>query len=140
MARKHRAAYRRRFRQPSFLNNLLFELSLFPIFNPMSEFPMSTSRRNVFIRTISTIAGDIATGLAVASACVWIIETAALGLFLSFLIWLIGTLLALALSQYVVHPALTVLLSDHKLDIAVDAFNLLSARITQFTRAAVQPV
>ncbi len=101
---------------------------------------MSTSRRNVFIRTISTIAGDIATGLAVASACVWIIETAALGLFLSFLIWLIGTLLALALSQYVVHPALTVLLSDHKLDIAVDAFNLLSARITQFTRAAVQPV
>ena len=140
MARKHKAVYRRRFRQPSFLNNLLFELSLFPIFNPMSEFPMSTSRRNVLIRTISTIAGDIATGLAVASACIWIIETAALGLFLSFLIWLIGTLLALALSQYVVHPALTVLLSDHKLDIAVDAFNLLSARITQFTRAAVQPV
>jgi hypothetical protein len=139
MARKHKAVYRRRFRQPSFLNNLLFELSLFPIFNPMSEFPMSTSRRNVLIRTISTIAGDIATGLAVASACIWIIETAALGLFLSFLIWLIGTLLALALSQYVVHPALTVMLSDSKLDLAVDAVTLLGSRFTRFTRSVLQP-
>ena len=138
MARKHKAVYRRRFRQPSFLNNLLFELSLFPIFNPMSEFPMSTSRRNVLIRTISTIAGDIATGLAVASACIWIIETAALGLFLSFLIWLIGTLLALALSQNVVHPALTTLLSDSKLDLAVDAVTLLGNRFTQFTRSVLQ--
>jgi hypothetical protein len=138
MARKHKAVYRRRFRQPSFLNNLLFELSLFPIFNPMSEFPMSTSRRNVLIRTISTIAGDIATGLAVASACVWIIESAALGLFLSFLLWLIGTLLALALSQYVVHPALTVMLSDSKLDLAVDAVTLLGNRFTRFTRSVLQ--
>lgn len=138
MARKHKAVYRRRFRQPSFLNNLLFELSLFPIFNPMSEFPMSTSRRNVIIRTVSTIAGDIATGLAVASACVWIIESAALGLFLSFLLWLIGTLLALALSQYVVHPALTVMLSDSKLDLAVDAVTLLGNRFTRFTRSVLQ--
>jgi hypothetical protein len=138
MARKHKAVYRRRFRQPSFLNNLLFELSLFPIFNPMSEFPMSTSRRNVLIRTISTIAGDIATGLAVASACIWIIESAALGLFLTFLIWLIGTLLALALSQYVVHPALTTLLSDSKLDLAVDAVALLGNRFTRFTRSVLQ--
>lgn len=139
MARKHRAVYHRRYRQPSFLNNLLFELSLFPIFNPMSEFPMSTSRRNVLIRTVATIAGDIATGLAVASVCIWIIETAALGLFLSFLIWLIGTLLALALSQYVVHPALTTLLSDSKLDLAVDAVTLLGNRFTRFTRSVLQP-
>ena len=100
---------------------------------------MSTSRRNVLIRTISTIAGDIATGLAVASACIWIIETAALGLFLSFLLWLIGTLLALALSQYVVHPALTTLLSDSKLDLAVDAVTLLGSRFTRFTRSVLQP-
>ena len=139
MARKHRAVYRRRFRQPSFLNNLLFELSLLPILNPMSEFPMSTSRRNVIIRTVATVAGDIATGLAVASACIWIIESAALGLFLSFLIWLIGTLLALALSQYVVHPALTTLLSDSKLDLAVDAVTLLGNRFTRFTRSVLQP-
>jgi hypothetical protein len=138
MARKHKAVYRRRFRQPSFLNNLLFELSLFPIFNPMSEFPMSTSRRNVIIRTVTTVAGDIATGLAVASACIWIIESAALGLFLSFLLWLIGTLLALALSQYVVHPALAVLLSDSKLDLAVDAVTLLGNRFTRFTRSVLQ--
>ena len=100
---------------------------------------MSNSNRNILIRTVATIAGDITVGVAVASACIWIIETAALGLFLSFLLWLIGAILSLALSQYVVHPALTVLLSDHKLDVAVDAFNLLSARITRFTRAAVQP-
>ena len=139
MARKHKAVYSRRFRQPSFLNNLLFELSLFPIFNPMSEFPMSTSRRNVIIRTVTTVAGDIATGVAVASACIWIIESAALGLFLSFLIWLIGTLLALALSQYVVHPALTTLLSDSKLDLAVEAVTLLGNRFTRFTRSVLQP-
>ena len=139
MARKHKAVYRRRFRQPSFLNNLLFELSLLPILNPMSEFPMSTSRRNVIIRTVATVAGDIATGVAVASACIWIIESAALGLFLSFLIWLIGTLLALALSQYVVHPALTTLLSDSKLDLAVDAVMLLGNRFTRFTRSVLQP-
>ena len=100
---------------------------------------MSNSRRNILIRTIGTVAGDIATGVAVASACIWIIETAALGLFLSFLLWLIGTLLALALSQYVVHPALTTLLSDSKLDLAVDAVTGLAARITRFARSAPQP-
>ena len=122
----------------SLLNDLLFRLS---VLNPLTpkEFPMSNSNRNILIRTVATIAGDITVGVAVASACIWIIETAALGLFLSFLLWLIGAIVSLALSQYVVHPALTVLLSDHKLDVAVDAFNLLSARITRFTRAAVEP-
>ena len=135
---RRKTVYHRRYRQPTLLNTLLFKLSLLPIINPMSEFPMSTSRRNVIIRTIATVAGDIAAGLAVASACIWIIETAALGLFLSFLIWLIGTLLALALSQYVVHPALTVLLSDSKLDLAVDAVTLLGSRFTRFTRSVLQ--
>ena len=100
---------------------------------------MSNSRRNIIIRSVTAIAGDIATGVAVASACLWLIETAALGLFLSFLIWLIGTLLALALSQYVVHPALTTLLSDSKLDLAVDAVTSLGERITRLTRSALQP-
>ena len=135
---RRKTVYRRRYHKPSLLNNLLFRLS---VLNPLTpkEFPMSNSNRNILIRTVATIAGDITVGVAVASACVWIIETAALGLFLSFLLWLIGAILSLALSQYVVHPALTMLLSDHKLDVAVDAFNLLSARITRFTRAAVQP-
>ena len=135
---RRKTVYARRYPRPSLLNNLLFRLS---VLNPLTpkEFPMSNSNRNILIRTVATIAGDITVGVAVASACIWIIETAALGLFLSFLLWLIGAIVSLALSQYVVHPALTVLLSDHKLDVAVDAFNLLSARITRFTRAAVQP-
>ena len=135
---RRKTVYSRRYPKPSLLNNLLFRLS---VLNPLTpkEFPMSNSTRNILIRTVATIAGDITVGVAVASACVWIIEAAALGLFLSFLLWLIGAIVSLALSQYVVHPALTVLLSDHKLDVAVDAFNLLSARITRFTRAAVQP-
>ena len=130
--------YRRRFRKPSLLNTLLFRLS---VLNPLTptEFPMSNSRRNIIIRSVATVCGDIATGVAVASACVWLIEAAALGLFLSFLVWLLGALLALALSQYVVHPTLTVLLSDAKLDLAVDAVSDLADRLTRFARSALQP-
>ena len=43
-AHQRRSAYRRRYQQPSLLNKLLFELSLLPVFNPMSEFPMSTGQ------------------------------------------------------------------------------------------------
>jgi len=76
-------------------------------------------RRNAIIRTVAVIAGDIAVGAAVASTCVWLIESAMLGVFLSFLTWLLGIILSLALSQYVVHPAVNLALSDHKLDQAV---------------------
>ena len=100
---------------------------------------MSTSRRNVLIRTVATLAGDITVGVAVASACVWLIEAATLGWFLAFLIWLIGAALSLVLSQYVVHPALSVLLSDHKLDVAVDAVTLLGERLSRLTRSVLQP-
>ena len=79
---------------------------------------MST-RRNLIIRTVATIVGDFTTGVAIASLAVWIIETAALGLFLSFLVWLLGALGALAFSQFVVHPATSVLLCNHKLDAVV---------------------
>lgn len=99
---------------------------------------MPTSRRNTLIRTIATITGDIAAGVACASVALWIIETAALGLFLSFLVWLIGAIAALALSQFVVHPAVTVLLSDKKLDIAVDAASDLANYLTQLTRKVLQ--
>ena len=140
MARSYRTGVypgrRRQFRQPSLLNTLLFKASLLNPFTP-TEFPMST-RRNILIRTVASVAGDIATGVAVASACVWLIETAALGLFLSFLVWLLGTLVALALSQYVLHPVLSVALSDRKLDLAVDAVSSLAGRLTAFARSTLQ--
>ena len=129
---------RRRYRQPSLLNTLLFRLSLLNPLTP-TEFPMSNSRRNILIRSVATIVGDIATGVAVASACVWLIEAATLGIFLSFLVWLLGTLVALALLQYVVHPTLTVVLSDAKLDLAVEAVSGLADRLTRFARSAMQP-
>lgn len=97
---------------------------------------MST-RRNLIIRTVATIMGDFTTGMAIASLAIWIIETAALGLFLSFMVWLISALVALALSQYVVHPALTVVLSDRKLDVAIQAVSGLADRLTQFARTVM---
>ena len=120
-------------REPSLWNALLFHLRGIPNTITFARFAMntSTSRRNTLIRAVATISGDIAVGAAVASACVSIIESAALGLFLSFLIWLIGTLLALAVSQYVVHPAAAVLLSDRKLDQAVDALAGLTGVMSQ---------
>ena len=89
------------------------------------------TRRNSIIRAVATVCGDIAAGAAIASACVWVIESAALGLFLSFLVWLIGTLLALAVSQFVIHPAAAVLLSDRKLDNAVDTLAGLTGVMSQ---------
>ena len=91
----------------------------------------SPTYRHFAIRTVVSIAGDIAAGVAVATACTWIIETAALGLFLSFLIWLLGLVISLALSQYVVHPTLAVVLSDDKLDRGIAAASRLwSAVVT----------
>lgn len=95
-----------------------------------------SSRRNVLIRSVTAVCGDIATGVAVASVAVWIIETATLGLFLSFLVWLLAAIAALALSQYVVHPALSVILSDRKLDVAVDAMSGLANGLSQYARSA----
>jgi hypothetical protein len=103
------------------------------------ENQMSNSRRNALIRTVATITGDIAAGVAMASVAVWLIESAALGMFLSFLVWLLATIAALALSQYVIHPACEALLSDRKLDIAVEAVSGLADRLTLFARSALQP-
>ncbi len=100
---------------------------------------MPTSRRNILIRTVASAVGDITVGVACASVALWIIEAASLGLFLSFLIWLISALVALALSQYVVHPATKALLSDRKLDLAVDAVSSLGERLARFARFTAQP-
>ena len=89
----------------------------------------ASSRRNTLIRTVAAVSGDIAAGIAVAAACVWLIEAAALGLFLSFLVWLLGMLIALAFSQYVVHPAVAVLLSDRKLDVGIEAVTCLASQV-----------
>lgn len=75
-----------------------------------------TERQRAFIRTISALAGDIAVGLLFASVCVWIINIAALGIFLSFLMWMLGAFLAMAVSQYLIHPTVNFLLSDRKLE------------------------
>jgi hypothetical protein len=107
--------------------------------NSLEKPIMSNSRRNALIRTVAAITGDIAAGVAMASVAVWLIESAALGIFLSVLVWLLATIAALALSQYVVHPAATALLSDHKLDMAVDAISGLADRLTLFARSALQP-
>ncbi len=73
-------------------------------------------RSRFFIRTVGTLTGDFAVGFTMAAACVWVIEGAALGVFLSFLLWIMAALVSLALSQYVVHPLAATLLSDRKLD------------------------
>jgi len=74
------------------------------------------SRHTFFIRAVATITGDITIGYAMASACVWVIQSAALGLFLSFVLWLLAILASLAMSQHILHPAVSLLLSDRKLD------------------------
>ena len=138
MARHRKPSYSRSYRQPSLLNSLMFK---FAALNPLApkEFPMS-SRRNILIRTVATVVGDIAVAMAMASACIWLIEAATLGLFLSFLVWLLGSLIALALSQYVVHPAVAIVLSSQKLDDGINALNGLSDRVTRFMRSALQNI
>lgn len=83
-------------------------------------------RRNTFIRSLAAVTGDIAVGLAFAAACSWVIQAAAFGLFVSFLMWLIASLLCLAVSQYVVHPSVRFLLSDSKLEDVVNTLAGLS--------------
>jgi hypothetical protein len=80
---------------------------------------MNRTRRNFLIRSVATITGDIAIGYAMASACIWVIQYAALSAFISFMLWLLTIFLSLAISQYALHPAMTVLLSDHKLDMSI---------------------
>lgn len=96
-------------------------------------------RRNFFIRTLAAFAGDFAIGFSLAVACSWVIQYAALGLFLSFLLWIVAIVIALALSQHVVHPLVATVLSDHKLDDAIDAVSSLAESVTHFARGAGSP-
>ena len=98
-----------------------------------------SSRRNFLIRTIATLAGDIAVGIAVASACTWVIEFAALGLFMSFVLWLLTVVATLALSQYVVHPVAQALLSDRKLDDGIAAAQSLARELSRFAQGSSPP-
>jgi hypothetical protein len=94
-------------------------------------------RKRVFIRTTAALAGDITVGLLFASVCVWIINVAALGIFLSFLLWLLAALVALAASEYLVHPTVAFLLSDRKLEQALSRTHGLAGVFMQFgSRAA----
>lgn len=99
----------------------------------------STQRRNAIIRSVAGVTGDITIGIALASTCIWIINTAALGLFLSFLVWLIGTLVGLAISQYAVYPAINFALSDRKLDRGVEVLSAWAARANAITKDAGAP-
>ena len=75
-----------------------------------------SSRRNFFIRTAAAFAGDFTVGFALAAGCVWVIQFATLGLFLSFVLGLIALIVALSTSQLIVHPVVQFALSDRKLD------------------------
>lgn len=83
-------------------------------------------RRYALVRTVATLTGDFAVGMAFGSLCSWIIAAASLGTFLSFLAWIVAALLALLVSQHVVHPGMKFLLSDRKLDDVVDGVQLLA--------------
>lgn len=91
------------------------------------------------VRSAASIAGDIAMASAVASACSWLIQSATLGLFLAFLVWLLGLMLALALSQYVVHPAMQWLLADDKLSRGFAAADELTRWASTLAGQANQP-
>lgn len=94
-------------------------------------------RKRIFIRTTAALAGDITIGLLFASVCVWIINVAALGIFLSFLLWLVAAMAALAASEYLIHPTVAFLLSDRKLEEALRRTSGLTSVFMQFgSRAA----
>jgi hypothetical protein len=97
------------------------------------------SRRNFLIRSIGTLAGDLAVGVALATACAWVIETAALGLFLSFVLWLATLVAGLAINQHVVHPAAKVLLSDRKLDASSAVVQGLATELMRFAEGSTSP-
>lgn len=136
MGRTTKVKSSRRDRAPDMLNSILSGFSSLSAIAG-HERPMPISRRNVLVRTIGAVCGDLTVGVAVASAVTWVIQAASLNLFLSFLLWMLGAILALALSQYVVHPLTSVLLSDRKLDLAFDALDGLTGQATRASLALV---
>lgn len=98
------------------------------------------SRFRTLCSTVATVTGDIAIGLLFASACTWIINVAALGIFLAFLVWLIAAILAMAASQYLIHPTIKFLLCERKLDQVLQHTHGLAGVFTQFGNAAAEKV
>lgn len=82
-------------------------------------------RRYALVRTVATLAGDFAVGVAFGAMCSWVITAASLGTFLSFLAWIVAVMLALLVSQHVVHPGVKFLMSDRKLDDVVEGAHAL---------------
>lgn len=124
--------------QAVLLKTLLQRL-LPPSLSVLQEAAMTNPRKNVLIRTVGTLCADLAVGVAVASAVSWVVQAASLGLFLSFLISLVGLILALALSQYVVHPLATAILSDRKLDLLLDAVGVWARTMKAYASSAAAP-
>ena len=92
------------------------------------------TRHKFFIRTVASVTGDFAVGFAMAVACTWVIQYAALGLFLSFLLWILTLIAALSVSQYVVHPLVQYALCDRKLDQGIDALTSLARGASELSR------
>jgi hypothetical protein len=99
--------------------------------------PRKAWRYGIF-RAFVSIAGDVCATLAVASVCSWVIESAALGIFLSFVVWLLGLILALALSQYLVHPTVQLVLADDKLDRFIGLAGIVGHLVADLTIEATQ--
>lgn len=96
-------------------------------------------RRYALVRLVASLTGDFAVGMAFGSACAWFITTAALGAFLALLAWIATALLALLVSQHVIHPGVKFVLSDTKLDDLVDAAISLAEGVADFARGAGSP-
>lgn len=98
------------------------------------------SRRNLIIRAVTSVVGDVAIGVAMASACLWVVQSASLGLFLAFMLWLLAAILSLAFSQYLFRPAVRWFLSDQKLDGAARTAASLADEGAQLGRHIVDAV
>ena len=94
--------------------------------------------RNFLIRSAASITGDVAIATALIQTCIWIIEVAALGLFLQFMLWLLAALIALAISQYLIHPVVDLLLAEDKLTRTGRAINELRRSFEQHVVPAVR--
>ena len=90
------------------------------------------------LRSAAGIAGDAAVAAALIQTCLWITQAASLRLFLQFMLWLLAALIALAVSQYLVHPVVNVLLADDKLTRAGRAFAQMRSGIGSYVTPAAK--
>ena len=91
----------------------------------MAIFDQAKARRRALIRSVAALTGDVVVAATLAAAVTWLLNTATLSIFLSFLAWLVAALVWLIASQYVVYPAVGFLFSDSKLEAAAEAMGSL---------------